>query len=92
MLRATFTIGDASGVHREHIMRTTAGYFDACTVRVCRGMYKGKAEPSVEVCVLNVDNCKDFEANAWQLAAHLRDDFKQECVLLVLDTVEAHLV
>ena len=92
--RATITIGDAGKRDLHRILEVCGGYSTGATARVQRGMYKGKQEPCVEVIIYNLDNntVDDFEGYMFDLAATLRTDFGQECVLLVLDAVEVHVV
>ena len=92
--RATITVGDTSKRDLHRILEACSGYSTGATARVQRGMYKGKQEPCVEVIIYNLDNntVDDFEGYMFDLAATLREAYGQECVLLVLDAVEVHIV
>ena len=97
--RAVITIGDARQRHINYILSVCARYFEGASARAVRGMYKGQREHAVELCIYHITTAvgerttvDEFEALVYDLAATLRDDFKQECVLLTLDKVDATLV
>ena len=64
-------------------------YFEGYTVYLGIGIWKGETEPNLTVEIIGdeFDRIKILE-----LVTHLRDDFKQECVLVTEEPVTANFI